>query len=390
MKDKICNIEYFIFDAKLKEIAQKEDVKALTIYKKDHPGCEDVIEQAVLLFQNLKIDQAVVSQEQIDEDYKKLLEKVTQQKKIRYPIWWSVAGVAACVSLVVLLTTLFKAPEVSDLAFVDNTKMLSMLDSLNKNTDDIQLIAGATKVKLSDNDKIEQTEDGNVIVGEEEKMKSSDIKTEFVQLVVPNGKRTSIRFNDGTVAWVNAGTKLIYPKTFAADKREIFVDGEVYLEVNKSEEKPFYVHTKAFDVSVLGTKFNVSAYSEDVENSVVLVNGSVAVKIEDNNQVLKPEQGIFTTNGTVKVKYVDTYSYTCWKDGIMKVSGETLGSMFMRLSRHYNIQIQCDDLYITRERYRGKLNLHDSLEEVLYNLSLSTPFLFKRENDNTIVIYTPN
>lgn len=387
MKTEKQHIEYFIFDAKLKEIAQNNDLTALEAYKNAYPDCEEIIDQAVLLYQNLKIKVTPVTQEQVDEDYQKFVEKINRKKKITMSVRLSIAGVAACA--IIVLSTLF-APLTTEINMGASKQMLSMLDSLNNDIDEIQIISGSTNVTIANNDLVEQTKEGDIVVGKEEKIKSKEIKSEFIQVVVPNGKRASVKFEDGSIAWLNSGTKLVYPKVFAEGKREIFVDGEIYLEVQKSESKTFLVHSKAFDVSVLGTRFNVRAYSEDNENSVVLVDGSVEVQIDSERQILKPEQGLFSSNGSVEIKQVDTYSYTCWKDGIMKVSGETLDNMFMRLSRHYNIKIQCNDSYITREKYRGKLNLHDSLEEVLYNLSLSTPFLFKETDDNTILIYTPN
>ena len=378
------DIKRFILDEKLKKIADSCDHDALTAYKRNYAGDEDTIDQAVLLLQNLKINFVRVPQEQIDEDFQKLLLEIKRRKKVRLiPAWLSVASVA-CACAVFMLLPLFNTPSVPDIAD-DNTHLLSMLDSLDKSSNEIQLVYGSTKATVANNDAISQTEKGDIIVGTEEKVKSADIQTEFVQLVVPNGKRTSIKFNDGTVAWVNSGSKLLYPKVFADDKREIFIDGEIYIEVEKAADKPFFVHTKQFDISVLGTKFNVSAYSEDSENSVVLIEGSVEVEVENNKQKLLPNQGLFTENGDVKIKRVDTEIYTGWKDGIMKVNGETLDNMFMKLSRYYDVKIQCNDQYIAQDIYQGKLDLRKPISEVLYNLSLSTPFIFSNKTDDKVI-----
>lgn len=51
----------------------------------------------------------------------------------------------------------------------------------------------------------------------------------------------------------------------------IQVQGEIYIEVVRDESKPFYVQTPKFTVNVLGTSFNVSAYSDEELQSVVLV-----------------------------------------------------------------------------------------------------------------------
>lgn len=385
MKTEKYTIERFIFDIKLSNIAENNDIAALENYKKEFAGSEEIIDQAFLLMQNLKIKKVHVPKEQMEEDYQQIFRKIKKRRRIRTSLYISSLS-AACACIAILFTTLFQSPISGD----TKQQMFAMLDSLDKNTDEIQILSGSTKAYVANNDVIEQTEEGNVIVAGEEKVKSSEIQTEFIQLVVPNGKRTSIRFSDGTVAWVNSGSKLLYPKTFVGEKREIFIEGEIYLEVEKTKERPFIVHAKNFEVSVLGTKFNVNAYNEDNENSVVLIKGSVEVKTTNEKQKLVPNQGLFAKNGSVKIKEVDVYSYICWKDGIMKVNGETLGNMFTRLSRHYNIQILCDDPHIVRESYRGKLDLQESLEDVLYTLSLSTPFVLEKINQNTIRVYVPD
>lgn len=73
-------------------------------------------------------------------------------------------------------------------------------------------------------------------------------------------------------------TRVIYPVEFEKDKREIYVDGEIYIEVAKDENRPFYVRTKDMNVRVLGTKFNVTAYESEAIRSVVLAQGCVQVE----------------------------------------------------------------------------------------------------------------
>jgi ferric-dicitrate binding protein FerR (iron transport regulator) len=263
----------------------------------------------------------------------------------------------------------------------NNEHMLSLLDSISLNVDEIQVVSGSIQTQVCNNETIKQTKSGDVFVGEKEKIKSTDIETKFLQLVVPRGRRTSIKFSDGTVAWVNSGSKLVYPKSFTGKKREIFIEGEIYLEVTKDASKPFCVHSKKFDVVVLGTKFNINAYKEDTENSVVLVDGSVEVTTKsDFKQKLRPNQGLFFVNESVKMEDVDASSYISWKDGILKVNGESLGSIFNKLSRFYNVTINYDQS-LALEKYRGKLELNDSIEFVLDNLSFTSQFNYVKDEN---------
>lgn len=93
---------------------------------------------------------------------------------------------------------------------------------------------------------MEYTKEGNINVNSEEvNIEKEDIKEEkvqsFNQLIVPIGKRSSITFTDGSKMWVNAGSKVIYPAQFTADSREIFVEGEIYLDIVHDEKRPFIV-----------------------------------------------------------------------------------------------------------------------------------------------------
>ncbi|MFR9165118.1 MAG: FecR family protein [Dysgonomonas sp.] len=258
--------------------------------------------------------------------------------------------------------------------------MLSILDSTNINIEQVQIVSGDNKAYV-DNGTISQTQDGDVVVNSEEKLKSSDIKTEFLQLLVPNGKKTKVEFSDGTKVWVNSGSKLMYPKVFADNRREIYLDGEIYIEVAKDKSKPFIVHTKKLDVKVLGTKFNVCSYNSETDNSVILVDGRVKVLTDNNGKKeLSPNQGFFYDGQTFSVKTVDTYPYICWKDGRMNLKGESLDYIFKRLSRYYNLKFNYDARKAT-DKFKGNLDLDAPIEDILNNLSLTVPFTYSLNNN---------
>ena len=110
-------------------------------------------------------------------------------------------------------------------------------------------------------------------------------------MIIPKGKRTRLTLADGTHLWANSGTRVVYPSHFEKNHREIYVEGEVYLDVFRNEDAPFIVRTKDFQIQVLGTSFNVSAYPSEGVSSVVLVEGSVNVKNQQKEQVkLAPGQ----------------------------------------------------------------------------------------------------
>ena len=98
-------------------------------------------------------------------------------------------------------------------------------------------------------------------------------------ITVPAGQRVNLDLPDGSNVWLNAGTTMQYPVSFMTDKREVILDGEAYFEVAHNEKSPFVVHTSTLDVEVLGTKFNVEAYSARKIFETSLMEGRVKVKL---------------------------------------------------------------------------------------------------------------
>ena len=374
------NIEFWIFDEKLINIAKENDQEALKQMMHLHPEQCEVIENAFLLLQNMKVEEAVVSDLQVERSLKGFWDRVDRRKN-RRRLYWISTACAACISVILVVSSLLLIGR----DYVDNKEeVLALLDSIQSTSNEILIISGGLRTTIPNNEVINQTAQGDFVVGTEKKMKFSDLQGEMIQLVVPVGKRTAIRFNDGTVAWLNAGSKLLYPKTFLEDRRDIYIEGETYLEVEKDQSRPFFVHTKDFDVSVLGTKFNVSAYKEDLQKSVVLVEGSVEVGSDNNKYKLIPKEGFFYAKNSSVVKKVDTYAYTCWKDGIMQIQNEPLEHIFTRLEKYYGVKIIFDSS-VSKKKYIGNLNLYDSISEVLHNLSHSTPFTFEYNKETNVV-----
>lgn len=382
------NIEQFIFNEELTAIVKQNNLVKLKQFIQVHPDNEEEIMQAFLLLQNLEVHPIAIANQQIEEDFQKLIDHIKRRKRQRTSLWLSTT-VAACLCLVFGISLLFTSPQTGTEEYISH--IFSLLDTVTIDIDETYIVSGPTYAKVCNNEIITQTQEGGLIVGKEKEIQSADLQTDFIHLVVPNGRRASIKFQDGTVAWLNSGSKLAYPKRFADYKREIFVEGEIFLEVKNDSNTPFVVHTKKFNVEVLGTSFNVRAYNEDIESSVVLLEGSVNIISGNMQQQLLPNQGYFAENNLGIVREVDTDIYTCWKEGVMKISGEILGDVFARLTRHYNVKIEIDDSQqVFFEKYRGKLNLYDSLEEILTTLSASIPFNFKTIDNNTIHIYVNN
>lgn len=250
-------------------------------------------------------------------------------------------------------------------------------------SDEIQLISSAGELSIpGDSAVVDYSQGENIVVNDKVVDKKSQ-KLEYIQLVVPYGKRSSVILSDGSQIWVNAGSRIVYPVSFAKDVREIYVDGEVYADIVSDKDHPFIVKTKEMDVKVLGTQFNVMAYENEKAHSVVLVKGSVEVENRTGKQetvLLKPNQLFYASAEHRRIENVDVLSYISWKSGYSLFKNERLGVILERLSRYYGISISCDvDIYDLR--CSGGLDLKDNISQVLDGICQSVSVKYIKENN---------
>lgn len=292
---------------------------------------------------------------------------------------------AACLAALVVSLYVFLNPGTPGIDREDAFALFDAadIDSMHATT----IIAGSTIATTGDNDLIRQTESGDLIVSGNTEVDLSAAGAGTVQVLVPKGKRSQMQFSDGTMVWLNSGTQLIYPKRFGDKRRDIFIDGEIYIEVAKDSGRPFFVNTKNMNVKVLGTTFNIRSYTGEAEQSVVLIEGKVEVQTPGRKmkERLAPDQAVFYNGREMVKKDVDVEDYIGWRCGVLKLGGESLRTIFDRLSKHYNIDIIYEG-DSGGERYKGKLLLGGSVEEVLNAIAIKVEFTFDNDG-NTIRIH---
>jgi transmembrane sensor len=204
---------------------------------------------------------------------------------------------------------------------------------------------------------------------------SNEGDVSYNQLIIPYGHHSTLTLSDGSKIWLNAGTRLIYPDKFKGDNREIYVEGEIYLEVQHDADHPFIVKTQNMDVNVLGTHFDVRSYKEESLNRVVLVNGSVQVKEGSRFANLRPNEMYESYQNMPVVKHVDALRYVSWTKGLYAFNDEKLGNIFENLKRYYGVNIIYDrpsSLLLCS----GKLDLKDDFYKVMKSISETAPIAF--------------
>lgn len=208
-------------------------------------------------------------------------------------------------------------------------------------------------------------------------------------LQVPIGGEYQVQLPDGSKVWLNSASSLTYPTRFTGDTREVELHGEAYFEVQK-DAKQFVVTTGEVAVKVLGTKFNLSAYSDDATIATTLVEGKVSM---EGSQHIKPtillpnRQAVYTRNNqTISVRPVETADYTAWLNGEFYFKKEQLGTILTRLSRWYNIRVKYQDPSIKEKVFTGIALKNKPLEHILDLISKTSDINYRIENNTVILV----
>jgi transmembrane sensor len=217
-------------------------------------------------------------------------------------------------------------------------------------------------------------------------------QAQLLNVSVAKGEHATVNLPDGSTVMLNSESKLYYPSNFTTKERWIQLEGEAYFHVQKSHGRPFTVKTKSLNVRVLGTTFNVSAYSNEPVHSVVLVNGSVAVNAQGKQPyTIKPNEmfALETGSGKAVVTDVESYSYTSWRDGILSFESEPITNVLEKVSRQFNVALQYDPRQFKNDKLTGKLDLNEGVESALRVISLASPMTFVKHKNKIVITARP-
>lgn len=344
------------------------------------------------IIQKIQIDEPSLMPHQRVDIWNKIKENSIdiESKRKSYParICIRIASVAAVFALIIgsvwLLTEDNKiAIDYSAIA-IDNEQ-----EALN--AENVTLILSNKQVIdiKSDTSNVVYDDKGNVNINSEQVDDKKTPSSELNKLIVPYGKTSFLTLSDGTKVWVNSGSKIIYPSVLDKKQREIFVSGEVFLDVAKNEKWPFVIKTNQMNINVLGTSLNVSAYDNELLQTVVLVSGAVSVDNKDRGKTYKmiPNQLLSYNldSNDIDIKPVDVDNYISWINGYLLLKNETLDKVIIKLCRHYNATstYNADDL--RKIRVSGKLDLKENIGTVLDYIKVSSAVDYEIKNNHITV-----
>ena len=212
---------------------------------------------------------------------------------------------------------------------------------------------------------------------------------ETLLAVTTHDKIKELKLPDGTKVWLNKNTTLKYPHEFAGKGRKVYLEGEGYFEVTHQEEAPFTVHTSKYDVKVLGTEFNVKAYKDKEQFETSLLKGSVEVSNANKSQTirLKPDEQVVSDGGQLVRSTIQDKNYFRWKEGLLCLDDESIGSLIEKLELYYDVDIVVQKPSLMKYHYSGKFRIRDGVEHVLKVLQLKHKFTYTKDEElNQIII----
>lgn len=238
-------------------------------------------------------------------------------------------------------------------------------------------------------------------------------KPYHLEVATHAGKVHHVTLPDGSQVWLNAQSNLQYNKWEEGKPREVMLNGEAFFDIAQQANRPFIIHTKAVDIQVLGTSFNVKAYNEDSQTETTLVTGKVQIvmKQEDGRTVeLSPNQKLIVQNipelkkvetiNSNNIKIADSVSYhidevkkitgdstiaeISWKERKLTFFDEPLSEVALRLQRWYGVNVIITDETMKNARFTGTFR-DESLQKVMEVLRMSAPFNYHISNDTLMI-----
>lgn len=280
----------------------------------------------------------------------------------------------------------------------------------------ILTLANGKKIVLSDavngkiaqqgNIRISKTADGQLVYTVAGSAENAAGKLAYNTIETPRGGQYQINLPDGSKVWLNAASSLRFPVRFNGDKRQVELSGEGYFEIKhiepvKGESVPFLVKTVLHmadrggqTVEVLGTHFNINAYSDESAIKTTLLEGSVrvtasAVAGADKQtlgfKLLKPgQQSVLNSNELTVVK-ADTEAAIAWKNGSFRFNDESLESIMRKVSKWYDVDVIYQNEKLKTETFSGFTTRFANVSELLKTLELTDVVRFKIEGNKIIV-----
>jgi ferric-dicitrate binding protein FerR (iron transport regulator) len=204
-------------------------------------------------------------------------------------------------------------------------------------------------------------------------------KVLYNTMATPVGGQYQLTLPDGTAIWLNATSSITYPTAFTGKERTVSITGEVYFEVAKNPKQPFKVKTGDQVIEVLGTHFNVNAYSDEQTLKTTLVEGKVKVTTGASSLLLQPGQQASNNQGKLNLNpNPDIEETLAWKNGLFQFNGTNIETIMRIVSRWYGVEVVYKDKI--EEQFVAEIPRNVNVSKLLELLELTKQVKFSVNN----------
>ncbi|WPU98427.1 FecR domain-containing protein [Mucilaginibacter sp. cycad4] len=332
---------------------------------------------------------ADVTEEETETVLDNIRTEIAAQREKKSPAWYWWAS--AAVVLIFGATVLFRTPEKPQgVARVVRPAKSHITPGSNKailtlsNGQTVQL-TGAPNGKIAQQGgvSVQKLQNGKIIYSADSS--SQQQLNAWNQIETPRGGTYDIVLSDGTHIWLNAGSTLSYPVAFTKSERTVKLTGEGYFEVAHNG-KPFKVLSNGQTVQVLGTHFNVEAYSDERSIKTTLLEGSVRVNYNGAQALIVPGQmAVNDLSGQLKVRKADTEKIIAWKNGLFIFDDESVAEVMRKAARWYDIEVDYQGI-TTRKKLWGTVSRYKTINELMDNIAIAGKLTYKIDGRRVILM----
>lgn len=198
------------------------------------------------------------------------------------------------------------------------------------------------------------------------------------KITTPAGGQYHLILEDGTQVFLNASSSITFPTSFIGRKRVVKITGEAYFEVAHNVQMPFEVESMGQTIKVLGTHFNVNAYSDEPSIKTTLLQGSVMISSNGGSNLLKPGQQASVSKTGIMIASADVDQVVGWKNGDFVFNNEDLHTIMRQVARWYDVDVIYKGTGNGR-RFFGTISRSKKLVEILAALEMNQNVHFKTE-----------
>ena len=208
----------------------------------------------------------------------------------------------------------------------------------------------------------------------------------------PRGGQYQMALPDGSKVWLNAVSSLHFPTAFTGSERMVELTGEAYFEVAHmvspaGKKIPFHVRVNGMDVEVVGTHFNIMAYSNEQGIKTTLLEGKVNVTQNGVTQKLEPGRQATVDNKTQAITVADanTEQAVAWKNGFFRFKMTGIHELMRQVERWYNVDVEYKTDR-TDQDYTGIVPRTQNISGLLQTLEMTGTVHFRVEGKKIIVL----